>query len=79
VAFGADRGAGTAASLAGLGLVTGLWQEKTAGWLIGAGAVLGAIWGGIAGAEDPGLRIRVQAGPRDPEADRRRPVPQGAE
>ena len=56
---GAGLGTGTASSLAGLGLVTGLWGQKTAGYLMGAGAVLGALWGGTIGSESSALRIRV--------------------
>lgn len=63
--YGADMGAGTASALGGIGLVSGLCGEKTAGYLIGAGAVLGALWGGTAGADDPRFRIRIGAGPSD--------------
>jgi hypothetical protein len=61
--YGADQVAGTAAALGGLGLVGGLWREKTAGYLMGAGAVLGALWGGTLGADNPGLRIGIDPGP----------------
>jgi hypothetical protein len=75
VVFGADRMAGTAAALGGIGLVGGLWGERTAGYLMGAGAVLGALWGGTLGANDPGLRIGVEAEPRTWERERRsRPI-----
>lgn len=57
--LGADLGAGTVSSLAGLGLVTGVWGEKTAGYLMGAGAILGALWGGTIGADNSALRVRV--------------------
>lgn len=57
VVLGADRMAGTAAALSGIGLLGGLWGEETAATMIGAGAILGAIWGGTLGADDPALRI----------------------
>jgi hypothetical protein len=57
--LGADLGAGMASSVAGAGLVTGLWGEKTAGYLMGAGAVLGALWGETIGSDNSALRIRV--------------------
>jgi len=56
---GADLGAGTASSLAGLGLVTGVMGQKSAGYLLGASAILGALWGGTIGANDPNFRVRV--------------------
>lgn len=71
VILGADRLAGSAAALGGLGLVGGLWGERTAGYLMGAGAVLGALWGGTIGADDPGLRIGVQTEPRTLPLERR--------
>jgi hypothetical protein len=72
VIYGADLGAGTASSLGGVGLVTGLWGEKTTGYLMGAGAILGAIWGGTAGANDSGLRIRAGLDSSRPAAGVRR-------
>ncbi len=69
--YGADRVAGTAAAVGGLGMVGGLWGEKTAGYLMGAGAVLGALWGGTLGADNPGLRIGVAPERFDPESGRR--------
>ena len=59
-AYGADRGANAGLFLGGLGNLTGLWDEKTAFYLMGAGAALGALWGGSAGAEDPAFRVRVE-------------------
>ncbi len=67
--YGADQAAGTAAALGGAGLVAGVWGEKTTGYLMGAGAILGAIWGGTAGAGDSKFRIRVEAGPPRTELD----------
>jgi hypothetical protein len=72
---GADLGAGTASTLGGLGLFAGLWGEKTTGYLMGAGAILGALWGGTAGADDSRFRIRVGADPSAPAAGRIRPDP----
>jgi len=70
--YGADRGAGTAAALSGLGLVTGALDGRKAGYLMGAGAVLGALWGSTAGAEDPRFRVRIEAEPvRDGERQER--------
>ena len=71
---GADLGAGTASALGGLGLVSGVWGDKTAGYFIGAGAILGAIWGGTAGANDSGFRMRVGVDASDPTASRHRPL-----
>lgn len=64
--LGADLGAGMVSSVAGAGLVTGLWGEKTAGYLMGAGAVLGALWGGTIGSDNSALRIRVGGDPQTP-------------
>lgn len=72
---GADLGAGTTSALGGLGLVSGVWGEKTTGYLMGAGAILGAIWGGTAGADNPGFRMRVDVDALDPAANRHRPTP----
>ncbi len=69
--YGADLGAGAASALGGLGLVSGLMGEKSAAWLMGVGAVAGALWGGTAGANDSGFRIRVEAPDPDRGADRR--------
>ncbi len=60
VVFGAGKLAGTGAALGGAGMVCGLWGEKTAGCLMGAGAVLGALWGGTIGSDNPGLRFGVE-------------------
>lgn len=70
--YGADLGAGAASTLGGIGLVSGLCKERTAGYLMGAGALLGAIWGGTAGAEDSRFRIRVGVEDNDPAARRDR-------
>jgi hypothetical protein len=72
VLHGADLGAGAASAIGGAGLVSGLWRGKTAGYLMGAGAVLGALWGGTAGANNPGFRIRATVGETDPETGRHR-------
>jgi hypothetical protein len=72
---GADLGAGTASALGGLGLVSGVWGEKTTGYLMGAGAILGAIWGGTAGADNSGFRMRVGVDASDPAASRHRSLP----
>jgi hypothetical protein len=61
--YGADRFAGTAAAVGGLGLLGGVWGGKTAGYFMGAGAVLGALWGGTLGADTPGIRIGVEPVP----------------
>lgn len=62
VIFGADQMAGTGAALAGLGLVGGICDDRTAGCLVGAGAILGALWGGTMGADEPGIRLGVDPG-----------------
>jgi len=61
VIYGADLGASAASSLGGVGMVAGLWGGRTAGYLMGAGAVLGAIFGRNAAANEYGLRIRAEA------------------
>jgi hypothetical protein len=71
--YGADQFAGTAAALGGLGLIGGVWDGKTAGYFMGAGAVLGALWGGTLGADNPRIRIGVDQGPLGPEIGRRSP------
>lgn len=67
---GADLGAGTASTIGGLGLLTGLWGEEATVGLMSAGAILGAIWGGTAGADDSNFRIRVGVDASDPAAHR---------
>ncbi len=59
-AYGADRGANAGLWLGGLGHILGLWSEEDALRMTAAGAVLGALWGGTAGAADDGFRIRVR-------------------
>jgi hypothetical protein len=63
-AYGADRGANAGLFLGGIGNLIGAWDEKTAFYLMGAGAALGAIWGGTAGADDPAFNVRVTADDR---------------
>ena len=75
--YGADLGAGTASALGGVGLVSGLWGEKTTGYLMGAGAILGALWGGTAGASEDRFRIRIGVDPADPGAGQRPLGPDG--
>ncbi len=58
VARGADRGAFGGLSVGTVGNWLGLWDEKTAWAIMGAGAAAGAIWGGTAGAADDGFRLR---------------------
>ena len=77
--LGADLGAGTVSSVAGLGLVTGLWGQKMAGYLMGAGAILGALWGGTIGADNPALHIRVGLDDREARWDRYKPQPEEPE
>jgi hypothetical protein len=69
--YGADQVAGTAAALGGLGMVGGLWGEKTAAYMMGAGAILGALWGGTIGADDPRLRFGLDARAYGPGSERR--------
>jgi hypothetical protein len=71
VVFGADRMAAAGAALGGLGLVSGLCGEKTAGYLMGGGAILGALWGGTVGADSPELRFGIETEPRTLELERR--------
>ncbi len=59
-AYGADRGANAGLWLGGLGHILGFWSEADALRMTAAGAVLGAFWGGTAGAADDGFRIRVR-------------------
>lgn len=56
----ADRGAFAGAALGFLGAQTAVTSERTALLLMGVGAALGALWGGLQPAEDRGLRIRVE-------------------
>ncbi len=73
VVMGADRLAAAGGAIGGLGMVGGLWGEKTTGILMGAGAVLGAVWGGTLGADDPDLRLGIEAEPRHLGMERRSP------
>jgi len=57
--LGAGTGAGAAGSLNGIGLVSGLWKDRTARYLMGAGTILGAIWGGTLGSDNSMIRIGV--------------------
>jgi hypothetical protein len=75
VVFGAGQMAGRAGALSGVGLVGGLWGEKTAGYLIGAGAVLGAILGGTVGADDPSISIGIDTRPLDQRPEGPYPFP----
>ena len=61
--YGADLGAATALNLGGLGSLLGWWSEETAFYMMGAGAALGAIWGGTLGNENSKFRIRIDARP----------------
>lgn len=71
IIYGADRFAGASAALGGLGLVSGLCSEQTAGYLMGAGAVLGALWGGTLGSNNAAIRIGIQSEPSVHEVERR--------
>jgi hypothetical protein len=75
VIYGADLGAGTASTLGGLGLVTGMWGGKTTGYLMGAGALLGAIWGGTSKPAGSGIRIRAAVDPSNPTESRHHGLP----
>jgi hypothetical protein len=57
----ADRGAFAGLAAGFLGEWLGLFDEEAALAVIGAGAAIGALWGGTAGYDDPGFRIRVRA------------------
>ncbi len=61
IAFTADRAANTALFLGGVGHLIGLWDEKTALTMMGAGAALGTIWATTVGGKDSGVRIEVDA------------------
>jgi len=61
--FGADRLGGSAAALGGLGLVGGLWKDKTVWYMMGAGSLAGALWGSTLGADNPGIRIGIEPEP----------------
>jgi hypothetical protein len=78
VILGAGRFAGGAAALSGFGLVGGLWGQKTAGTILGAGAILGALWGGTWGSENSSIRIGVEPGSYPPGSERRSPRPPDA-
>jgi hypothetical protein len=57
--YGLDRGAAMAFNAGAAGSMLGFWDEDTALRMTGLGAVLGAMWGGIFGADDPEFRART--------------------
>lgn len=59
--LGADKGAYMGLAAGFLGEWLGVWDERTALAIMGAGAAAGGLWGGTAGYHDPGLRIRVKS------------------
>jgi hypothetical protein len=58
--MGADRGAFAGAALGFLGTQTGVMSDRTSWLLMGAGAALGALWGGLQPAEERRFHIRVE-------------------
>lgn len=58
--LGADQGAFAGVALGFLGMEAGLWEERTAWYLMGAGAALGAIWGSTVGSENATIRVRIE-------------------
>jgi hypothetical protein len=73
---GADLGACLATNVSSLGLVTGLWGEKTAAYMMGAGAVLGAIWGGTTTANRTGISIGARLDDQHADIERHRSRPE---
>lgn len=65
--YGADKGAYTGLALGTLGSWLGLWEEETAWALMGAGAAMGSVFGGL--SENAGISIGLG---RDRDRDRRR-------
>jgi hypothetical protein len=64
---GADMGANYGLFLGALGSTAGLWDEKSSFFIMGAMSLLGAIFGGTIGADDPGWSVRVEWEPVYPE------------
>jgi len=58
VAYAADTGAYAGLALGFLGDILGLWSDKTTLGLLGAGAALGAAWGGTFGMGNLEFRVR---------------------
>lgn len=66
IAYAADAGAYAGLSVGTLGSWFGLWDERKAWYLMGAGAALGAIWSGASGTGNSRVQIRATASPTEP-------------
>ena len=66
ILYGADAGAYRGLSVGALGSWWGLWEERKAWYMMGAGAALGAIWGGVSTGENSRVQIRANASPPAP-------------
>ncbi len=56
---GAETGATLGMFLGAVGNTTGMWNERSSWFLVGATTALGAILGGTSGAENPAWRIQI--------------------
>ncbi len=66
IVYGADAGAFRGLSVGHSGSWCGLWEERNAWYLMGAGAALGAIWGGVSTGKNSRVQIRATASPPEP-------------
>ena len=66
ILYGADTGAFRGLAAGTLGSWCGLWEERKAWYLMGAGAALGAIWGGVSTGKNSRVQIRATASPPAP-------------
>lgn len=66
IAYGADAGAYGGLSAGVLGSWLGLWEERKAWYLMGAGAAVGAILGGVSTGKNSRVQIRATASPPAP-------------
>jgi hypothetical protein len=66
IAYGADAAGFAGLSVGALGSWCGLWEERKAWYLMGAGAALGAIWGGVSTGKNSRVQIRATASPPAP-------------
>lgn len=57
---GAEVAASSAFFLGAVGNSLGLWEEKATWWMVGGAALLGALYGGTGGYEDPNWRYEFR-------------------
>lgn len=63
---GGEIGATMGLFLGAVGTTTGIWDESSSWYLLGAMTAIGAILGGTIGADEPQWRVRYQWDPEQP-------------